>query len=88
MSREGTGEQEIILGQPWLQWYSASIQYMHQGAMNMRIWQDGDGDKLDCCQSASILIPLCTLNAPHNTSTLNMEKHPKIEEVMDEDLGK
>jgi len=34
ISREGTGKQEIILGQPWLQWYSASIQYTHQGAMN------------------------------------------------------
>jgi len=27
ISREGTGKQEIILGQPWLQWYSALIQY-------------------------------------------------------------
>jgi len=35
VSREGTGKQEIILGQPWLQWYSASIQYTCQGSMNM-----------------------------------------------------
>jgi len=28
ISREGTSKQEIILGQPWLQWYLASIQYM------------------------------------------------------------
>ena len=31
VSREGTGKQEIILRQPWLQWYSASIQYTIKG---------------------------------------------------------
>ena len=89
VSREGTGKQEIILGQPWLQWYSASIQYTRQGSMNMQVWQDGDGDKFDCShQGPSILIPLCTPNAPHNMSTLNMENNPRIEEVVDEDSGK
>lgn len=31
VSREGTGKQEIILRQPWLQWYSTSIQYTIKG---------------------------------------------------------
>jgi len=88
VSREGTGKQEIILGQPWLQWYLASIQYTRQGSMNMRVWQDGDGDKFDCHQSPSVLIPLCTPNVPRNTSTLNMDKQPRIEEVANEDSGK
>jgi len=89
VSREGTGKQEIILGQPWLQWYSASIQYTRQGSMNMRIWQDGDGDKSDgASQGPSILIPLCTPNAPRNTSTLNVDKYPRIEEIVDVDSGK
>ena len=89
VSREGTGKQEIILGQPWLQWYSASIQYMRQGAMNMRIWQNGDGDKFDCCnQGPSILIPLCTPGAPRNAATLNLDPRSRIEEVEDIDAGK
>ena len=89
VSREGTGKQEIILGQPWLQWYSASIQYTRQGAMNMRIWQNGDGDKFDCCnQGPSILIPLCTPGAPRNTATLNLDQRSRIEEVEDVDAGK
>jgi len=89
VSREGTGKQEIILGQPWLQWYSASIQYTRQGAMNMRIWQDGDGDKFNCCkQGPSILIPLCTPGAPCNTATLNLDQGPRIEEVEDINMGK
>jgi len=89
VSREGTGKQEIILRQPWLQWYSASIQYTRQGAMNMRIWQDGDGDKFDYCkQGPSILIPLCTPGAPCNTATLNLDQGPRIEEVEDIDAEK
>ena len=89
VSREGTGKQEIILGQPWLQWYSTSIQYTCQGAMNMRIWQDGDGGKYDCCnQGPSILIPLCTPGAPCNTATLNLKHRLRIEEVEDVDAGK
>ena len=64
ISREGMGKQEIILGQPWLQWYSASIQYTCQGSMNMRVWQEGNSDKHGCHQGPSILIPLCTPNAP------------------------
>ena len=89
VSKEGTGKQEIILGQPWLQWYSASIQYTRRGAMNMRVWQDGDGDKFDCCnQGSSILIPLCTPGAPRNTATLNLDHGTRIEEVEDVDAGK
>jgi len=89
VSREGTGKQEIILRQPWLQWYCASIQYTRQGVMNMRIWQDGDGDKFDCCkQGPSVLIPLCTPGTPHNTATLNLDQGPRIEEVEDIDAEK
>ena len=89
VSREGTGKQEIILGQPWLQWYSASIQYTRQGAMNMRIWQEGDGDKTDGSpQGPSVLIPLCTPGAPRNAATLNLDHRARIEEVDDVDAGK
>jgi len=89
VSCEGTGKQEIILGQPWLQWYSACIQYMHQGLMNMHIWKDGDGDKTDgSAHGPSILIPLCIPGAPRNTATLNLDCRTCIEEVPDIDLGK
>ena len=88
VSREGTGKQEIILGQPWLQWYSASIQYTRQGAMNMRIWQNGDSDKDSSKQGPSILIPLCIPGTPRNTATLNLDHGARIEEVEDVDAGK
>ena len=57
--------------------------------MNMRIWQDGDGDKTDRSQQGpSILIPLCILGTPRNTATLNLNHCTKIEEVDDVDMGK
>ena len=56
VSREGTGKQEIILGQPWLQWYLASIQYTRQGAMNMQIWQDRDGDEINGSQQGPSIL--------------------------------
>ena len=89
VSREGTGKQEIILGQLWLQWYSALIQYTRQGSMNMRIWKDGDSNKTDGSQQGpSILIPLCTPGTPCNAATLNLDHCMKIEEVNDIDVGK
>jgi len=55
----------------------------------MRIWQDRDGDKFDCCkQDLSIPIPLCTPGALCNTATLNLDQRLKIEEVEDIDMGK
>jgi len=57
--------------------------------MSMWIWQDGDGDTLEgCSRSPSILIPLCTLNAPRNTSSLNLDHGTRVEEVEDVDMGK
>ncbi|KAF8225297.1 hypothetical protein L208DRAFT_1306864, partial [Tricholoma matsutake] len=47
MSREGTGKQDIILGQPWLQWHSVSLLYSRMGVVEMCIWKDeiGSGEK-------------------------------------------
>ena len=33
VSSEGTGNQDVILGQPWLVWYMANISYMRKGSM-------------------------------------------------------
>ncbi|KAF8218945.1 hypothetical protein L208DRAFT_1345339 [Tricholoma matsutake] len=42
VSREGTGKQDIILGQPWLQWYSVSLMYSQTRVVKMCMWKDGD----------------------------------------------
>ncbi|KAF9800345.1 hypothetical protein IEO21_10382 [Rhodonia placenta] len=36
------GKQDIILGQPWLQWYAAMIRYSRAGPMTLTIYPKGD----------------------------------------------
>lgn len=40
---EDTGTRyDVILGQPWIQWYATQINYNRAGKMWMNIWKDGD----------------------------------------------
>jgi len=62
-----TGKQDVILGQPWLQWYMAAILYSRSRAVEMKVWKKGDregGEKL------SLSICLCAANAPRNSDRL------------------
>lgn len=36
------GKFDVILGQPWIQWFATRIDYDRSGAMYMTIWKDGD----------------------------------------------
>jgi hypothetical protein len=42
ISRNSPGRQEIILGQPWIQWYSGRIDFTRAGTMDLLLWKDGD----------------------------------------------
>jgi hypothetical protein len=42
VSRQSPGRQEIILGQPWIQWFSGRIDFDRDGSMDLRLWEDGD----------------------------------------------
>lgn len=62
---EGSGD--VILGQPWLQWYTACIQYDRTGGMTMRVWQDGyQGDR------ATLSVPLTAPNEVKNKESLEV----------------
>lgn len=83
---EGTGD--VILGQPWLQWYTACIQYDRSGGMTMRVWQDGyHGDR------ATLSVPLTAPNEVRNKESLEVmghtkcRRHPTVEDAEDEDSG-
>jgi hypothetical protein len=67
VSREGTGKQDVILGQPWLQWYSASLMYSRTGIVEMCVWKDGDRER---GSPPTLSIQLVTANAPRNTDKL------------------
>ncbi|KAF8210878.1 hypothetical protein K438DRAFT_1959092 [Mycena galopus ATCC 62051] len=42
VSCQHPGKQEIVLGQPWIQWYSGQIDFDRGGSMDLRLWEDGD----------------------------------------------
>ncbi|KAJ7936227.1 hypothetical protein B0H13DRAFT_2303939 [Mycena leptocephala] len=42
ISRHSPGKQEIILGQPWIQWFSGRIDLDRSGSMDLVLWKDGD----------------------------------------------
>lgn len=47
VSSEGTGNQDVILGQPWLIWFSANIGYTRKGSMLVKLWKHGDSTCAD-----------------------------------------
>src|ERR1700759_4076915 len=46
MNSDGVGgsQQDVILGQPWLQWYSANLGYSRKGSIILKLWKGGDAD--------------------------------------------
>ena len=34
-----TGKQDVILGRPWLQWYTATLVYSWLGSVEMKVWK-------------------------------------------------
>lgn len=61
----GNGKNENILGQLWLQWYSASIYYTRNRRMHLALWLEGDHDH-DKHPKPSVTIPLCAPDSPCN----------------------
>jgi len=45
VTRHLLGRHQIILGQPFLQWYTARLQYSRDGHVRMHLWEEGGGDE-------------------------------------------
>jgi hypothetical protein len=63
VSTEGTGnQQDVLLGQPWLHWYSANLAYSRKGSTLLKLWKNGDSDTQYECgyRPPTIAIQLCT----------------------------
>jgi hypothetical protein len=79
-----TGKQDVILGQPWLQWYTAALLYSRSGAVEMKVWKKGDREEKEC---PTISIRLCAANAPRNSDRLVMQgKKATLENYEGSDL--
>jgi hypothetical protein len=88
VSSEGTGKQEIILGQPWMLWYATDISYSQSEGVQLHLWVNGERK---CPNQKHQILPtlsiqLCPTDSPHNTDCLvlqNQAQYTKIEEVSD-----
>lgn len=94
VSSEGTGRQDVILGQPWLQWYTANLAYSRTGVVTMQVWKLGDRDAVingvPVHPKPTLSIQLCAANAPRNAdrlvlqgSSADMFHKAYVEEVSD-----
>ncbi|KAJ3504975.1 hypothetical protein NMY22_g17741 [Coprinellus aureogranulatus] len=66
ITREEMDHHDCILGQPWIQWYAARIDYHRSGAMKMLLWKDGDRSV-----HPTISLSLTKPDDPRNVDTLN-----------------
>ncbi|KIL56982.1 hypothetical protein M378DRAFT_16606 [Amanita muscaria Koide BX008] len=96
VSTEGTGnQQDVLLGQPWLHWYSANLAYSRKGSTLLKLWKNGDSDMQYECgyRPPTIAIQLCTSDAtygkPRNiTHATTMEEHESSDDSEYEGKGK
>ena len=72
-----TGKQDVILGQPWLQWYTAALLYSRSGSVEMKVWKLGDRETGG---RPTLSIRLCTTDAHRNSDRLIMNKRATVED--------
>lgn len=70
VSREDMRSHDAILGQPWIQWYAARIDFDREGTMKMMVWHDGDRSNQPTLQ-LQLTIP----DDPRNVTTFRRHVH-------------
>ncbi|KAJ3487664.1 hypothetical protein NLJ89_g11690 [Agrocybe chaxingu] len=91
VSREDMRGHDVILGQPWIQWYAAQIDYDREGAMKMKVWEDGDRSHPPTLQ-LHLTVPddprnITTLAHTHTIDYVDTRHHQSatVEEVFDDE---
>ncbi|KAJ3991203.1 hypothetical protein F5050DRAFT_1812816 [Lentinula boryana] len=88
ISRQLLGRHDIILGQPFLQWFSARLDYERGKHVKLVLWADGNR-----ASRPTLMISITDPEDPRNTTTIrgSMDSRPTssssyIEEMEDEDF--
>ncbi|KAE9387217.1 hypothetical protein BT96DRAFT_1005328 [Gymnopus androsaceus JB14] len=88
ISRHSLGRHDIILGQPFLQWFSARLDYERGAHVKLLLWADGNR-----ASRPTLMISITDPEDPRNTTTIRGAMDPRpvssssfIEEVEDEDF--
>ncbi|SJL10028.1 uncharacterized protein ARMOST_13410 [Armillaria ostoyae] len=83
ISHQELGKHDIILGQPFLQWFAARLDYERTGQVKLILWKDGDRRQRPTL-SVTITDPQDTRNATKISHSARV-RTTQIEEVTDEE---
>jgi hypothetical protein len=74
------GHHDLILGQPFLQWFAARLDYERSGGVSLYLWKAGDR-KIH----PTIVVTITDPKDPRNATAINRSHRATIEEVTDDD---
>ncbi|KAJ7429332.1 hypothetical protein FB451DRAFT_1519524 [Mycena latifolia] len=84
VSHQELGHHDIILGQPFLQWFASRIDYDRNGGVNLYLWKEGDRKA-----RPTVVISITDPADPRNTTTITTRGHSQsmahVDEVTDEE---
>ncbi|KAJ7238045.1 hypothetical protein B0H12DRAFT_1238016 [Mycena haematopus] len=80
ISHQELGQHDIILGQPFLQWFAARLDYERKGGVNMYLWKHGDRKA-----APTIVVTITNPQDPRNATTISRSRAAWVEEVSDEE---
>ncbi|KAJ7301936.1 hypothetical protein DFH08DRAFT_723663 [Mycena albidolilacea] len=80
ISHQEIGHHDLILGQPFLQWFAARLDYERTGAVSMYLWKGGDRRV-----NPTLVVTIIDPEDPCNATTITRNHQATIEEVEDED---
>jgi hypothetical protein len=79
ISHQEIGHHDLILGQPFLQWFAARLDYKRTGAVSMYLWKGGDRRV-----NPTLVVTITDPEDPRNATTITRNHRATIEEVEDE----
>jgi hypothetical protein len=82
ISHQELGQHDLILGQPFLQWFAARLDYERSGGVSLYLWKDGDRKV-----HPTIVVTITDPSDPRNTTTITRgHSHQAwVEEVPDDE---
>ncbi|KAJ7075388.1 hypothetical protein B0H15DRAFT_791897 [Mycena belliarum] len=80
ISHQEIGHHDMILGQPFLQWFAARIEYERNGGVSLFLWKHGDRKS-----NPTIVVTITDPQDPRNATSITRNHRATIEEVPDED---
>ncbi|KAJ7125853.1 hypothetical protein C8R46DRAFT_927523 [Mycena filopes] len=80
ISHQDLGNHDMILGQPFMQWFAVRLDYERTGEVSMFLWKGGNRKV-----HPTIVVTITDPKDLRNTSTINRSHRATIEEVFDDD---